>query len=205
MSDEGQVLLQTFASETAAPPQLQAALATIIDAHLSRQVRLLALPTPVGWYGIAYHDGGLLLISGPQAGIEETYARLRAAVGDAIIQQTPRDDVGHRAAEALAAYHQGQRVAFDLPLDLSVVSPFTRDVLLATARIPYGEVRPYAWVASEAGHPKAVRAAGNALHRNPWAPIVPCHRVVASNNSLGGYAKGLEMKRWYLRLEGYLR
>jgi methylated-DNA-[protein]-cysteine S-methyltransferase len=169
-----------------------------------RRLRALAFPTAVGWYGVAYSDDAISFILGPQAGPEEAYERLQQAVGGVIARDAAPDGLGRRAADLLIAYHNGDRVEFDLPLEWPRVTAFTRDVLLATARIPYGEVRSYAWVARESGHPKAMRAVGNALHVNPWAPIIPCHRVVSSNQSLGGFAKGAEMKQWYLRLEGYL-
>lgn len=197
-------LLESAAETVITPAQLRRSLGRLADDHIAGQLRLLAVPTEVGWYGLAYCDTGIVLIHGPETDASVTYERLVRSVGTAIVQQAPRDDVGRRTAEALIAYHKGERIEWDTRLELTIVSPFTRDVLLATARIPYGQVRTYAWVAAEAGHPKAVRAVGNALHVNPWAPIVPCHRVVSSTGGLGGYAKGLAMKEWYLRLEGYV-
>ncbi len=167
------------------------------------RLRAVAFATPLGWYAVAYTDAAVVRVLGPRASAEACYAELRATYGELTVQEITRDDVGGRTACKLAEYHAGRRVQFDEPLDLDRVTPFTRDVLLATARIPYGQVRPYAWVARESGHPRAVRAVGQALHVNPWAPMIPCHRVVASGGGLGGYAKGPEMKRWYLRLEGY--
>jgi len=75
-------------------------------------------------------------------------------------------------------------------------------VYAAVKNIPRGEVSTYGWVARRIGRPLAVRAVGNALHKNPFAPVVPCHRVVAKNG-LGGFAGGLERKRELLRREGY--
>lgn len=82
------------------------------------------------------------------------------------------------------------------------LTSFEKKVLIATLKIPCGEVRSYAWVAKMAGSPKAARAAGQALNKNPYAPHVPCHRVISSNGSLGGYAGGVEKKRKMLRNEG---
>ena len=82
------------------------------------------------------------------------------------------------------------------------MSGFGRDVLAATARIPYGEVITYREVASGAQRPLAARAAGNALATNPIPIVVPCHRVVHSGGGLGGYTGGLHRKRFLLRLEG---
>ena len=77
-------------------------------------------------------------------------------------------------------------------------------MLRATARIGFGEVSTYAGVAAEAGSPRAVRAAGNALGANPMPVVVPCHRVLRTGGTLGGYTGGLERKEFLLRLEGAL-
>lgn len=81
---------------------------------------------------------------------------------------------------------------------------FEMAVYAAVKRIPKGETRSYAWVAREIGRPKAVRAVGSALNRNPYAPEVPCHRVIRSDGSVGGFARGTEQKREMLRQEGAL-
>ena len=78
-----------------------------------------------------------------------------------------------RARAQLAEYLEGRRTSFSLPLDLSGLTPFMRGALRAAARIPYGETRSYAWVAREAGRPRAFRAAGQAMHRNPLPLVVP--------------------------------
>jgi methylated-DNA-[protein]-cysteine S-methyltransferase len=75
-------------------------------------------------------------------------------------------------------------------------------VLRVTSQIPYGGVLSYAEVAAEAGSPRGFRAAGNALGANPLPIVVPCHRVLRSGGSLGGYGGGLPRKRWLLELEG---
>ena len=106
------------------------------------------------------------------------------------------------ARRELAAYFAGRLRSFSTPCDLAHLPRFTRAVLRITARIPYGEVRSYRWVARALGKPKAMRAVGNALARNPIPIIIPCHRVVRSDGSLGGYALGLGWKRRLLKLEG---
>jgi len=82
-------------------------------------------------------------------------------------------------------------------------TPFQRKVWKAIQTIPRGEVRTYQWIAKKIGHPKAVRAVGQACKVNPYAPKVPCHRVVASGGKIGGYNGGLRKKRRLLRLEGF--
>ncbi|MBI4343739.1 MAG: MGMT family protein [Candidatus Omnitrophica bacterium] len=79
---------------------------------------------------------------------------------------------------------------------------FERKVYAAVRRIPRGQTRTYAWVARQIGKAGAARAVGNALNRNPYAPQVPCHRVVRSDGSLGGFAQGPARKRMLLRREG---
>ena len=78
---------------------------------------------------------------------------------------------------------------------------FERKVYKAVLEIPLGEVRTYAWVAKRIGKPESSRAVGQALKRNPWTIIIPCHRVVACDGCLGGYSKGLKRKRKLLELE----
>ena len=82
------------------------------------------------------------------------------------------------------------------------LTPFQRLVYRAVCRIPKGQVRSYRWVARRIGRPRAARAVGNALNRNPFAPRVPCHRVVRADGSLGGFAGGPARKRRLLRREG---
>lgn len=78
----------------------------------------------------------------------------------------------------------------DLPVDLRAVTEFQRQVLTITASIPYGEVRPYGWLASQVGNPGAVRAVGSTMARNPVPLIIPCHRVVRSDGHIGNYSLG---------------
>lgn len=82
-------------------------------------------------------------------------------------------ELARRARDEIGEYIQGERKSFDLPVNLVSLTPFSRDVLRAAARIPYGETRSYKWVAEKAGRPKAVRAVGQALHRNPVPILIP--------------------------------
>jgi len=105
------------------------------------------------------------------------------------------------AQEQLAEYLAGERSFFTVPLDLHALAPFQRAVLDATRRIPFGEVRPYAWVAARIGKARAVRAVGTALGTNPVPLLIPCHRVLRSDGNLGGYGFGLPLKSRLLDLE----
>lgn len=87
-------------------------------------------------------------------------------------------------------------------IEAAKATPFQRRVWRTILSIPRGEVRSYSWVAQKIGNPRAVRAVGNALNRNPFAPDVPCHRVVRKDGSIGGFAGGTEKKTRLLRKEG---
>lgn len=86
--------------------------------------------------------------------------------------------------------------------DLYFLTPFQQRILEATSIIPWGQYRTYGWVAKKAGSPRGFRAAGQALNRNPIPILIPCHRVIAANNLLGGYGGGLGWKIELLKLEG---
>lgn len=149
---------------------------------------LLVAASPRGLYRIAYRteESSFVAEIGERAGTPPRFApeRLQPALNE------------------LREYFAGQRTDFDLPVDLSGVSPFTRQVLLATRQIPCGTVVSYADIARRIGKPAAARAVGNALGRNPLAIVIPCHRVVASDGGIGGYSGGLDIKRRLLALEG---
>jgi O-6-methylguanine DNA methyltransferase len=106
--------------------------------------------------------------------------------------------------ETLLDYFNGDPVSFTIPLDLSIGTQFQRKVWRKVREIPYGELRSYKWVARSIGSAHASRAVGNAVGRNPVAPIVPCHRVVCSDGSLGGYTSGIAIKKRLLSLEGVI-
>ncbi len=123
-------------------------------------------------------------------------------------RQTRAEPVRKKASVQTAAgqireYLAGRRRAFRLILDWGVVTPFQRRVLRAAMRIPYGQTRTYGQIARAIGAPRAARAVGQALGANPFAPVVPCHRVIAGDGSLGGFsaADGLKIKRKLLQME----
>ncbi len=106
--------------------------------------------------------------------------------------------------DGLVALARGKRDV-DIPVDLTWARDYERDVLFAAMRIPWGETRPYRWLAREARRPLAVRAAASAIAKNPLWMIVPCHRIVRSDGSIGQYgegAKGVAIKRRLLAREG---
>ena len=106
-----------------------------------------------------------------------------------------------QARTELGEYLAGKRAFFSVPVDLSTVPAFQAKVLTAAREIPFGEARPYAWIARRIGHPRAVRAVGTALGKNPVPLIVPCHRVLRSDGEAGGYIFGTRVKQRLLGLE----
>jgi O-6-methylguanine DNA methyltransferase len=117
----------------------------------------------------------------------------------------PETAAGRRLADLarqqIAEYLAGRRGFFTVPVDLSATPAFQRRVLEAARLIPFGEARPYAWIAERIGHPHAVRAVGTALGKNPVPIIVPCHRVWRTDGGLGGYLFGGDVKRRLAELE----
>ncbi|MBS4022192.1 MAG: methylated-DNA--[protein]-cysteine S-methyltransferase [Dethiobacter sp.] len=106
-----------------------------------------------------------------------------------------------RLADELKYYFKGLPVSFSCPLDFSGYTPFFRRILLAAAEIPYGERRPYRWLAEQAGSPGAARAAGQAMAANRTPLVIPCHRVVRSDGVIGGFSGGPGWKERLLNLE----
>jgi methylated-DNA-[protein]-cysteine S-methyltransferase len=106
------------------------------------------------------------------------------------------------ARRQLDEYFKAQRSTFDVTLDWRLTAGFRREVLGATAQIPYGQTASYRQVATQAGSPAAVRAAGTALATNPLPILVPCHRVLRSDGTLGAYRGGRGVKAQLLGLEG---
>ena len=105
----------------------------------------------------------------------------------------------------LGSYFRGTLQEFDQEIDFLEGTDFEREVWLCLKGIPYGETRSYKWLAERIGRPKAVRAVGQALSKNPLPIIVPCHRIIESDGSLGGYSEGVDIKRRLLDLEYYAR
>jgi methylated-DNA-[protein]-cysteine S-methyltransferase len=156
--------------------------------------------TPIGRLLVAVTDHGLCEISyNPEPEREaETLAR---AFGARVLRSPKPTDEARRQ---LDEYFAGKRRTFDLPVDLRLVRDFGRTVLRELARVPYGELTTYGSLAARAGKPRAARAVGTIMNRNPVPIVLPCHRVVGSTGSLVGYGGGLERKRALLELEGAL-
>ncbi len=164
---------------------------------MTGELKYITFNTDMGWVGILASAKGLLGTTLPQHTAEEACQLLGNRLNQAIWSPRLFDDL----VERLKVYFSGHKATFSDELDLSEATPFQREVWDITRLIPYGETRSYLWVAEQIKRPKAARAAGQALSRNPLPVIVPCHRVVANDGRLGGFSGGLEMKRYLLRLE----
>jgi methylated-DNA-[protein]-cysteine S-methyltransferase len=156
------------------------------------------LDTPVGTLLLAATQTGLIRVAYQSEDHEEVLATLAARISPRILHAPRRLDA---AARELEEYFAGRRRGFDLPLDFSLSTGFRRLVLDHLSEIAYGHTASYAAVAAAAGNPRAVRAAATACATNPLPVVVPCHRVVRSDGSVGGYVGGPAAKQTLLRLE----
>ena len=158
------------------------------------------IESPLGDLFVGVSDRGLCVISyeaDPDAQVE----RLARGFGSRVLR-SPRPIAPAR--RQLDEYFEGKRRRFDLEVDLRLTRDFGRTVLEELGRVPFGEVTTYGALAAKAGKPRAARAVGTIMNRNPLPIVLPCHRVVGANGSLVGYAGGLERKQTLLRLEGAL-
>ena len=153
---------------------------------------------PTGWVGLVAGEKGLR-----RATLKPTVQEVMEDLGSDV--EGAEHDPEHFGglAHCLLRYSQGDLSALDgIELDLEDAPPFFRAAWAACRTIPPGETRSYRWLAAEAGNPKALRAAGQAMARNRFSLIIPCHRVVSSDGGLGGYGGGgLGVKARLLQME----
>jgi len=157
------------------------------------------LDTPVGTLLLAATEQGLVRVAYDVEGHDAVLATLAARVSPRVLAAPGRLDP---VARELDEYFAGSRRAFDVPLDQRLSTGFRAEVLRHLPEIGYGRTESYAQVAAAAGNVRAVRAVGSACATNPLPVVVPCHRVVRSDGSIGGYAGGPAAKRALLTLEG---
>jgi len=191
-----------------------AALSTV-DAEVDRRLhqRLVDAANAAGLLDVAYRTVdtpvGTLLLAATQKGlVRVAYAsqdhdlvleHLARDVSPRVLRAPARLDA---VAREIEEYFAGRRRTFDVPLDLRLAHGFRRTVLSHLPEIGYGTTASYAAVAKASGHPKAVRAVGSACANNPLPVVVPCHRVVRSDGTIGQYVGGVEAKETLLTLEG---
>ncbi len=152
----------------------------------------------LGWVGLAVTESGICEVVLPK--------KHKSAVEQELGATTARISPGKkrifsRAIKVLRRYFSGERVLLDLPLDIRSYTPFQRAVWRTAAEIPSGETRSYAWIAKRIKKPRSSRAVGQALGANPVPVIIPCHRVISSSGTLGGFSGGLGMKKKLLAME----
>jgi len=156
--------------------------------------------SPVGPLLMAATSRGLCRISfDPDP--ERHLDRLAREFGPRVLRSSATVDTAYRQ---LDEYFAGSRRGFELDVDLGVAPPFAQRVLDELAHVPFGETTTYGTLASRVGAPRAARAVGTVMNRNPLPIVLPCHRVIGSNGSLTGYGGGLHVKEHLLRLEGVL-
>jgi methylated-DNA-[protein]-cysteine S-methyltransferase len=182
------------------------------DARLRLHARLAAAANDAGLLDVAYRIidsplGPLLLAATGIGLVQVAYARqdhdrvleqLATRISPRVLRAPARLDP---VARELDEYLSGRRTSFDLPLDFQLATGFRREVLRHLPDIAYGSTASYAAMALAAGNPKAVRAVGTACATNPLPLVVPCHRVVRSDGTIGQYAGGAEVKKALLALE----
>jgi methylated-DNA-[protein]-cysteine S-methyltransferase len=185
-------------AERSAAAQAAAQVADRAAAEGLADVSYASVDSPFGTLLAAATQQGLVRLAFPEEGVDPVLERLSQRLSPRIVESSRPLDPLRRELED---YFKGSRRSFDLALDWSLIGSFARRVLGVTSEIPYGDVLTYTEVAAEAGSPRGSRAAGNALGSNPIPIVIPCHRVLRSGGGLGGYAGGLERKRWLLDLE----
>lgn len=154
--------------------------------------------SPVGELLVAATPQGVVRVAFDVEGHERVLEDLARRVGARVLASPRHLDP---VVRQLDEYFAGRRTVFDVPMDLRLSSGFRRRVLAHLSEIGYGATESYAQVALASGSPRAVRAVGSACATNPLPVVVPCHRVLRSDGSLGGYVGGLDAKRALLALE----
>jgi methylated-DNA-[protein]-cysteine S-methyltransferase len=164
---------------------------------MAKTLYYTAFETKRGWIGMLASKAGLRAVTLPRSTQQQTIQALGENVKQAVLSPELFSDLEQR----FQYYYSGAKTTFNDKLDFSNATIFQKQVWEATQLIPYGETRNYGWVAKQIGKPHAARAVGQALSKNPFLIIVPCHRVIAGYGSLGGFGGGLETKQALLEME----
>lgn len=164
---------------------------------MNQQHYYAVLKTRLGWLGVLATQNGIRRIVLPKDTAIDAVAGLGSQLDKAQLDQTRFRELHAQINE----YLNGTLRSFSVSVDMDNYSHFFLRAWEACSSIPFGETRSYRWLATHAGNASALRAAGQAMARNPLPLIIPCHRVVSSNGNLHGYGGGLDMKRHLLELE----
>jgi methylated-DNA-[protein]-cysteine S-methyltransferase len=185
--------------DEAASARLHSRLAEAASRNGLLDVAYREVATPVGSLLLAATEQGLVRVAYESQDHDRVLALLADTVSPRILRAPARLD---EVARQLEEYFGGHRRRFDVPLDFRLAHGFRRSVLTYLPDIGFGHTESYAQVAAAAGSPRAVRAVGTACALNPLPVVVPCHRVIRSDGSLGQYAGGAAAKQTLLQLEG---
>ena len=191
-------LAQAFPDDPGQLSRLHTRLAAAAQQDGVLDVAYRVIDSPVGPLLLATTDQGLIRVAFALEDHDAVLQTLADRISPRILSAPGRLDT---AARELDEYFAGRRHAFDLPLDWRLSAGFRRTVLSHLPEIGYGQTASYSTVAGLAGSPKAVRAVGTACATNPLPVVVPCHRVVRADGSMGGYRGGPDAKRTLLTLE----
>jgi methylated-DNA-[protein]-cysteine S-methyltransferase len=184
--------------DEAAQGRLQARLAAAAAADGILDVAYRIIDTPVGPLLLAATEKGLVRVAYDREDHDRVLDQLANSISPRVLRAPARLDL---AAREIDEYFAGRRKRFDLTLDFQLSHGFRRTVLSYLTEIGYGKTASYAAIAAAAGNPKAVRAVGTACATNPLPLVVPCHRVVRGDGTIGQYAGGTNTKRTLLALE----
>lgn len=189
-------------SDFPAPPEhldaLRSALAARAGTEGLVEIAYRTIDSPVGRLLLASTGTGLARVAFEVQGFDAALEQLARVVSPRLLEDRRRLDP---VATALDEYFHGTRTEFDLPLDHVLSAGFRLEVQRHLPSIAYGDTATYKETAAAAGRPRAVRAVGTACATNPLPVVLPCHRVLRADGGLGGYAGGLEAKRWLLAHE----
>ncbi len=171
----------------------------ILSKALEQPIFYASFKTPLGRMGIAATPKGICWTSS----IIESESGFANRLEQTFLRKPEKSAARlKRYQDELEAYFSGQLKVFKAPLDFVLGTEFQKSVWRKLLSVPYGTTRDYSWLARSVGNPAACRAVGNANGKNPVSIIVPCHRIVQKNGTLGGYTGGVQIKEFLLNLEG---
>lgn len=154
------------------------------------------IKTQIGNLGLVRDDDSFLRVYLPNEEISKQILQKKHPNDDIVENKSGFEDVINQLGE----YFDGKRKYFKIKTKIKL-SPFYKKALAEVAKVPYGKTASYSQIAHRLNNPKAARAVGSANARNPFPIIIPCHRIIANNGKLGGYAGGLKMKKYLLEFE----
>lgn len=198
MNELAHLLADSTDTDTAVVERLQVRLAHQAQAHNLLDVAYRTVDSPFGSLLLAATPAGLVRIAYAGEDHDQVLATLADKVSPRVLRAPSRLD---EPARQLGDYFANRRHDFDLAIDLQLAHGFRRTVLEWLPHVSYGQTVSYARLAGDVGSPRAVRAVGTACATNPLPLVIPCHRVVRADGSLGNYIGGTDTKRQLLQLE----